>query len=82
MRGVPRLCLALLGLAAAPVAVPAAGDAAGPEVGDDLLEFLEFLGDEATAGDAWSGFLDSLPEPADEPLPPAGEPAEAAGARQ
>jgi hypothetical protein len=61
MRGASGLWLALLGLALGPVA--------GSESTDDLLAFLEFLGDEDTAGDAWNGFFDSLPEHPDVTAP-------------
>jgi hypothetical protein len=65
MRGASGLWLALLGLALGPVA----GEVAGAESTDDLLAFLEFLGDEDTASDAWNGFFDSLPEHPDDTAP-------------
>jgi hypothetical protein len=67
MRPVSGLWLALLGLALGPGAAAAEpGDA--PEPSSDLLAFLEFLGDEGTAGNDWNSFFDSLPErPEDAP---------------
>ncbi|MEZ5564253.1 MAG: hypothetical protein R3F24_01475 [Gammaproteobacteria bacterium] len=34
---------------------------ADPAKSDDLMELLEYLGDEQTASDAWNEFLDSVP---------------------
>jgi len=68
--GASGLWLALLGLALGATVPPVAGAAAaGPEAGDDLLEFLEFLGDEDTASDVWNGFFDSLPERPEDAVP-------------
>ena len=62
VRGASGLWIALLGLALGSGVPPAPGEAAESEPSDDLLAFLEFLGDEDTAGEVWNGFFDSLPE--------------------
>lgn len=56
------LWLALLGLVLGPGVAAAADPDDGPESSRDLLAFLEFLGDEDTAGSDWNSFFDSLPE--------------------
>jgi hypothetical protein len=60
--GASGLWIALLGLALGSGVPPAPGEAAESESAEDLLAFLEFLGDEETAGEVWNGFFDSLPE--------------------
>ena len=54
------LWLCLLGLVPGPGIAP--GAAAPVEARDELVEFLEFLGDENTAGETWNGFFDNLTE--------------------
>ena len=62
MRPVSGLWLALLGLAAGPGVAAAAESGDRPEAASDLLAFLEFLGDDDTAGNDWNSFFDSLPD--------------------
>jgi hypothetical protein len=74
VRAARRLGLALLGcgLGAGCLAHAGAGES------DDLLEFLEFLGDEQTASATWTGFFDSLPvRPEDARVPVTARPASA-----
>ena len=52
-----------------PGPVVAPGAAATGEASDELVEFLEFLGDENTASEEWNGFFDSLPKGEDGPAP-------------
>lgn len=84
MRGISGVWLALLGLgvgSGAVAATQAVTPAAAPA--DDLLAFLEFLGDEETASDAWNGFFDSLPPRPEDTAPlPAGPNAAGPGAAQ
>lgn|GEM_PF-1845684 len=61
------LWLCLIGLVPGPVVAP--GAAATGEASDELVEFLEFLGDENTASEEWNGFFDSLPKGEDGPAP-------------
>jgi hypothetical protein len=71
----PRQSYALLGLLLS-AAAPATG-APGAPAEDEFLSLLEFLGDAELAGDPWSEFFDSVPEPpasgpdADDAAPPA-----------
>ncbi len=60
MHAATGLWLCLLGLVPGPGVAP--GEAATVEAGDELVEFLEFLGDENTASEGWNSFFDSLPE--------------------
>lgn len=69
-----RACFALLGMVLG-TAAAAAGGQPGPPQDDDLPALLEYLGDEATADDTWTFFLDSLPERVDDAGPPAPDPA-------
>ncbi len=59
MHAATGLCLCLIGLVLGPAVAP---DAAVGESTDELLELLEFLGDEDTVSEVWNGFFDSLPE--------------------
>jgi hypothetical protein len=74
MRDAGGLWLGFLGVALGASAPVAGGVPAGAETDDDLLAFLEFLGDAETAGEEWNGFFDSLPERLperpDDPIPP------------
>lgn len=60
MHAATGLWLCLLGLVPGPGVAP--GAAAPVEASAELVEFLEFLGDENTASEQWNGFFDSLPE--------------------
>jgi hypothetical protein len=70
MRAAGHLRLALLGFGLGTGCLAQAG----LEAGDDLAGLLEFLGDEQTASEAWTGFFDSLPaRPEDAQVPAAAE---------
>jgi hypothetical protein len=62
MRDARGLWLGLLGVALGAGAPVGGAAPAGAETEDELLALLEFLGDEAKAGEGWNGFFDSLPE--------------------
>lgn len=75
MRDARALWLGFLGLALGAGAAADGAAPAGTATDDELLAFLEFLGDAATAGEEWNGFFDSLPERLpgrpDDPIAPA-----------